>query len=258
VNSLADPADSGSEWRTPPAKIELGARELHVWRFALDGPEECRQSLWRTLTEDEQHRAQRFYFERHRRRFVMARGILRFLLGRYLRQAPERIQFGYGKYGKPVLEAGGDLHFNLSHSGDAALLGLTRGRELGIDLEQVRPRDHLEELTQRFFAPAEVAALAAVAPPDRELAFFQCWTRKEAFLKAGGDGLARPLDSFCVTLRPGEPVRLLAVEGDAEEAARWDLRTLTPWPGFVGCVAVRDHGWALRCWDGSGEFVSGE
>ncbi len=258
MTSLADPAGSGSEWRTPPAKIGLGSQEIHVWRFALDGLEEQRKSLWRTLTEQEQNRAQRFYFERHRRRFVIARGMLRFVLGRYLRQAPELIQFRYGVHGKPVLEAEGDLHFNLTHSGDAALLGLTRGQELGIDLEQVRPRDHLEELAERFFSPTEVAALAATPPVDRELAFFQCWTRKEAFLKAGGEGLARPLDSFCVSLSPGEPARLLAVGGDADEATRWELRTLMPWPDFVGCVAVRARGWDLRCWDGSEVLSVGE
>ena len=254
MNSLVDPAGSGSEWRTPPPNIELGPSEIHVWRFALDASEERKESLWQTLTEEEQNRARRFYFERHRRRFVVARGTLRAVLGRYHQQAPERIQFRYGIHGKPVLEGGADLHFNLSHSGDAGLLGLTRGQELGIDLEQVRPRDHLEDLARRFFAPPEVAVLEAVGPRDRELAFFQCWTRKEAFLKAGGQGLARPLDSFCVSLHPEEPARLLTVEGDAQEAARWSLRTLTPWPGFVGCVAIRAHGWDLRCWDGSGEW----
>jgi 4'-phosphopantetheinyl transferase len=251
VNSLADPAGSGSEWRTPPPLPWLEGHEIHVWRFRLDPPEERQQALWRTLAPEEQERAQRFYFERHRRRFTVARGMLRCVLGRYLRQGPERIQFRYGVHGKPVLEAGGDLHFNLSHSGDAALLGLTRGQEIGIDLEQVRSRDHLEELARRFFAPSEVAALEAVAPSDKELAFFQCWTRKEAFLKAGGEGLARPLDSFCVCLCPGEPARLLAVEGDADEAARWSLLSLMPWPDFAGCIAVRDLGLNLRCWDGA-------
>jgi 4'-phosphopantetheinyl transferase len=249
VNSLADPAGSGSEWKTPP-RLTLAPHEIHVWRFALDAPDERRESLWRTLAEEERKRARRFYQERHRRRFAIGRGVLRVLLGRYLQKPPGRIQFRYGMHGKPVLEEGGDLHFNLSHSGDAGLLALTRGQEIGIDLEQVRSRDHLEELAQRFFAPAEVAALAAVAPADKELAFFQCWTRKEAFLKAGGEGLARPLDSFCVSLGPGELARLLAVEGDTEEAARWSLRTLTPWPDFVACVAVRSHQGNLVCWDG--------
>jgi 4'-phosphopantetheinyl transferase len=251
VDSLADSADSGSEWVLPPPRLELAPHEIHVWRFALSALDERRNSLWETLIQEERERARRFYFERHRRRFVVARGMLRTILGRYLQERPECIQLRYGIHGKPVLEGRSDLHFNLSHSGDAGLLALTRCQEIGVDLEQVRPRDHLEELAGRFFAPPEVAALAALAPAERERAFFQCWTRKEAFLKAGGEGLARPLDSFCVSLGPDDPVRLLTVNGDPTEAARWSLRTLTPWPGYVGCIAIRARDVDLRCFDDS-------
>jgi len=252
-----DSASSGCEWSDAPPSLALAREEVHAWRFRLDAPDDCVQRLWPMLADDERERARRFYFERHRRRFILGRGVLRAILGSYLHLAPESLRFGYGMHGKPVVEAAGDLHFNLSHSADAALLGLTRGREIGVDLEQVRTREHLEELAQRFFAPSEVTALAAVDPAAKELAFFNCWTRKEAFLKAGGEGLARPLDQFSVSLRPGEPARLLAVAGDSDEAARWTLRPLTPWPGFVACVAIRDHGWDIRCWNGQA-VVSGE
>jgi len=237
--------------------LTLAQGEVHVWRFGLEPPDDCVQRLWTTLAVEERDRAARFHFERHRRRFVAGRGFLRAVLGRYLHQQPQRLRFRYGMHGKPAVEAAGDVHFNLSHSGDAALLGVTRGREIGVDLERVRPRDHLEELAQRFFAPGEVTALATVGAAEKELAFFSCWTRKEAFLKAGGEGLARPLDQFTVSLRPDEPAHLLAVEGDPEEASRWSLRTLTPWPGFVACLALRDHDWNLRCWDGK-EVLSAE
>jgi len=250
VDSLEDNARSGSEWSAAPPTFAAAAEEVHAWRFRLDPPDDSVKRLEVTLADDERARAQRFYFERHRRRFIVGRGTLRAILGRYLHQKPESLRFGYGMHGKPAVEGSGDLHFNLSHSAEAGLLGVARGREIGVDLEQVRPREHLDELAQRFFAPSEVTDLEAVEAAAREQAFFNCWTRKEAFLKAGGEGLARPLDQFSVTLRPGEPARLLAVAGDPEEAARWALRTLTPWPGFVACVARRDHGWILRCWDG--------
>ena len=140
-------------------------------------------------------------------------------------------------------------------AGDAAvsiarIAAITFTRKAAGEL-RLRIRERLlEELARRFFAPAEVAALAAVAAAEKMQAFFNGWTRKEAFLKAGGEGLARPLDQFTVSLRPDEPARLLAVEGDPEEASRWTLCALTPWPGFVACLALRGHGGELRCWDG--------
>jgi 4'-phosphopantetheinyl transferase len=248
--SLADEGGSGIAWPAPPSELTLAPDAVHVWRLPLAQPDHCLERLRQTLTPDERGRAERFYFERHRQRFLAGRGLLRAILARYLHQPPETLRFAYGLHGKPTVEAGGDLHFNLSHSGDAGLLGITHGREIGVDLEQVRPRGNLEELAQRFFAPAEVAALAAVAPAEKTLAFFHGWTRKEAFLKAGGEGLSRLLDQFTVSLRPGEPARLLAVAGDREEASRWELRALTPWPDFVACVALREHDWRLCCWDG--------
>jgi 4'-phosphopantetheinyl transferase len=223
-----------------------------VWRLALDLPADAVGRLWPTLAADECDRADRFHFAVHRQRYVAGRGFLRVVLAHYLGQDPAALRFCYGPHGKPALaEARGDLQFNLSHSGGGGLLGVTRGQEIGVDLEQVRPRGNLEELAQRFFAAGEVAALAAVDASERELAFYQCWTRKEAFIKAGGEGLARPLDQFTVSLGPGEPARLLAVAGDPEEASRWALHGLKPWPGFVACAALRGHGWAVRCWDGA-------
>jgi 4'-phosphopantetheinyl transferase len=253
VVSLADSDDADTRWDAPPPTLSLGHDEVHVWRLTLDLPDDSLGRLWVTLAEDERGRASRFHFERHRKRFVAGRGQVRAVLACYLDREPAGLRFSYGLHGKPALAgAGGDLQFNQSHSAGAALLAVTRGREVGVDLEQVRPREHFEALARRFFAPAEVAALAAVPAAQRELAFYQCWTRKEAFLKAGGEGLARPLDQFTVSLGPGEAARLLAVRGDPEEAPRWALRPLTPWPGFVACVALRGHGWGLRCWDGAG------
>jgi 4'-phosphopantetheinyl transferase len=239
VISLAEDGSPGTGWVTPPAVPALAGDEVHVWRFTLNLPDERRARLLETMSADEQGRSRRFHFERHRRRFIAGRGLTRLLLARYLGREPARLRFCYGTHGKPALAEGDELRFNVSHSGDAALLAVTRGRDLGIDLEEVRARDNLEELARRFFASDEVAALATVVAGEKEQAFFNCWTRKEAFVKALGEGLSRPLDQFTVSLRPGEPARLLAVAGDSNEAARWTFRALDPWPGFAGCLAVR-------------------
>jgi 4'-phosphopantetheinyl transferase len=240
-------------WRPPPATLDLPPEEVHVWRVSLDVPEGCLADLRGCLAADELARADRFHFEQHRRRFVAARGSLRTVLARYLACDPAELRFRYGAHGKPALADAGalDVRFNLSHSGDGTVLAVTRGRDLGIDLERLRSFDNFEDLAGRFFAPREVAALAEVPAGERVRAFFACWTRKEAFIKASGEGLARPLDGFVVSLRAGEPARLLDVEDDPEEASRWSFRELLPWAGYVACVAVREHGLRLRCWDGA-------
>lgn len=238
-------------WQNPPAEIALPADEIHVWRGALDLPEQQRTSFLPLLSPDEARRAERFVFDLHRHRFIVSRGMLRRLLSRYLIRHPGDLHFLYGNHGKPSL-AGlepNSLFFNLSHSGDRFLLGLTRAGEIGIDLEQLRALENMEAIAQRFFAPREVAELAGVPQPQKIEAFFSCWTRKEAFIKAEGVGLARPLDQFTVSLRPGEPARLRDIAGVPGEAEKWSLQELRPWPDFVGCVAIQGQGWRFCCWD---------
>jgi len=203
---------------------------------------------WR-LSADEAKRAAAFCFERDRHRFVAARGFLREILGRYLRAAGEALSFEYGPHGKPALagEFRDALRFNVSHSGEMALYAVTLQREVGVDIEALREVNDAEQIAERFFSPAERVAFRLQAPGQRQQAFFNCWTRKEAYLKALGDGLARPLDGFDVTLAPGEPARLLRVEGEPRESERWSLRELLPARGYVGAVAVEGHGWRLTC-----------
>jgi 4'-phosphopantetheinyl transferase len=241
-------------WAPPPPDPALAADEIHVWRLALDLPAEWLSRLRESLAPDERARAARFLFEVHRGRFLAARAFLRAVLARYLGCESVAVDFAYGPHGKPSLAGAAGalgLRFNLSHSADRALLAITRGPDLGIDLEQVRALTDFEQLARRFFAPREVAALAEVPLSERERAFFTCWTRKEAYLKACGDGLARPLEGFAVALRPGEAARILDVAGDPDEAARWSLRAFDPWPGFVACVAVRGHGVQLHGYEGA-------
>ncbi len=152
------------------------------------------------------------------------------------------MRFAYTTYGKPLLadETGASgLRFNLTHSHGLALLAVTRGREIGVDVERIRDNLEGEKLAERFFSPREVAALRSLPPELRREAFFHCWTRKEAYIKAVGKGLSLPLDQFDVTLHPGEPAALLATRHDSEEAQRWSMRSLAPGEGYVGALARR-------------------
>jgi 4'-phosphopantetheinyl transferase len=234
-------------WTLAPDDLAAARDEVHVWRLALDLPPLVIERYERVLSPDERGRAGRFYQARDRRRFLVGRGTLRMLLGRYLGAEPARLEFRYGPQGKPSLSEDRSLRFNLAHSHDLALLAVTEGRELGIDLEQIRPLADAERIITRFFSMRERAEFLALPEPERLVAFFRGWTRKEAYIKARGLGLAMPLDAFDVTLAPGAPGGLLRVEGSPHEPGRWSFRDLAPGPGFLAAMAVEGTGWRLRC-----------
>ena len=241
-------------WSLPPENAPLGGDEVHVWRAQLDVAAPRLQSLWQTLSLDEQTRARRFHFRKDHDSFVVARGLLRLILGRYLSAEPDRLRFRYSQYGKPALAGEFDeaaLCFNLSHSDRLALYAVTRARRVGVDLERISPDFANEQIAEQFFAGGEVAALRALPADVQPEAFFNCWTRKEAFIKARGEGLSLPLDEFEVSLVPGEPAALLSTKGDVGEASRWSLWELTPGPGYVAALAVEGHNWRIRCWQWS-------
>jgi 4'-phosphopantetheinyl transferase len=171
---------------------------------------------------------------------------MRLVLGRYAHQIPGDLRFLTSARGKPSLMSANGLEFNLSHSDDVALLGVTKGGEIGVDVEKIRPIENLEDLAHRFFCPAESEDLLSVCLEHRHLAFFCCWTRKEAYLKAIGDGLHTPLDSFRVTLSPGEPARLLEIHGSLEAAQRWSLYTVDTMPACAAAVAHMGEARVLR------------
>ena len=239
------------EWLPPPADLTLSSDKVHVWRASLEVTASRVQTLQNTLATDELSRAERFYFEKDRKRFVVARGLLRAILSRYLSIEASQLRFCYSPYGKPALATtpGQDvLSFNVSHSHGLALYAVTRGREIGIDLERVRADLDCEQIAARFFSPRENAVLRALPTELKSKAYFNCWTRKEAYIKARGGGLSLPLDQFDVSLAPGEPAMLLNTSGDRQEATRWSLRALTPGPGYVAALAVEGHGWRFECW----------
>ena len=246
------PSEPGPvSWPSAPV-VPLGLRSdaVHVWCAALDQPAWRVRGLVGILAPDERERAERFHFERLRRRFVVGRGVLRIILAGYLGMAPEAVRFAYRPRGKPHLADADDgaLRFNVAHSGRLALYAVTRGRELGVDLEEVRPLEDAEPIAARYFSVGEAAALRALPPAERLAGFFRCWTRKEAYIKARGEGLAIPLHEFDVSVAPDEPARLLGSRWEPGDADRWTLVGLSPAPGYAGALAVEGRAWSLSCW----------
>lgn len=209
---------------------------VDVWRVVLDQPADRLERFRQTLEPQELERAGRFHFEKHQRHFIVARGFLRTVVARYLETPPETLRFVYGEYGKPELASAHRLRFNLSHSNEVALLGVTRDAELGVDVEYVRADFASEDIARRFFSRAEVEAFNALPKEEQVAAFFRCWTRKEAYIKAIGKGLSQPLDAFDVTLDPDLPPALLRAEDD--DAARWLLRDISVREGYAGALMV--------------------
>ncbi len=233
------------EWLSPPETPQLADDTIHVWRASLAMDSAALQRLENTLAEDERVRAGRFIFERDRNAFVAARGILRDLLSRYLSCAPQTIEFVYGPRGKPAIsdkrQSPQRLSFNLSHAQGLALIGIGRDREIGIDVELIRPEFGGEEIAKRYFSPQEIDELGRLPTELRAEGFFLCWTRKEAYIKAKGDGLHIPLESFDVSLTPGLPAKL-----NSDDQARWGLRSLAPEPGYAAAIVAEGDDWQLR------------
>jgi 4'-phosphopantetheinyl transferase len=222
-----------------------------VWCAPLDPPEESVHRFRELLSPDEVARVDRFRFDRDRRRSTVARGVLRTLLGGYLGEDPRRIAFRYESHGKPALAgppAERGIRFNVSHSGEIALFAFTLGRELGVDVELVHSMEDAEQIAKSFFSAAENAAFRSLPRELRDEAFFNCWTRKEAYIKAVGEGLSFPLHVFDVSLVPGEPACLLDSR-DPEQAERWSLCGLPdPAPGYKAALVVEGSGWEVACW----------
>lgn len=244
----AHTASAATVWCAPPPQVDLASNAIHVWLASHDELAAQCAAFAPSLSADELQRAARFRLQQDRDRFIAARGWLRLVLSKYLHQEPARLVFGYNAYGKPSLAAPAQITFNLSHAHEFVLLAITRDRAVGVDLEHLRPicATELATLAANFFSPAEQAAWQSLAPGEQRAAFFNCWTRKEAYVKARGQGLALTLNSFDVTLRPGEQAALLAHRGDPQAAACWSLINLSAPPGYAAALAVEGRGCELQ------------
>ncbi len=240
-----------SPWATPPNVLLLAQEEVHVWRGWLDLPQSKIEALEPTLSEDELNRARRFHFAKDRMHFIAARGQLRTILGRYLVREPQTLGFTYNAYGKPSLAGmpeGEGLLFNVSHAGSVALFAITRNLAIGVDVEYIQRQMEWESVAEHFFSPYEVGMLKKVPQNMRHIAFFNCWTRKEAYIKARAMGLSLALDSFDVSLTPGEPAALLGIREDGQDSAGWSLYDLYPGNDYIAALAIEGHISSLRCW----------
>ncbi len=243
--------NSTSEWSSPLAIPELPRGEIHVWRASLSTDKTTLRSLEATLADQERERARRFIFERDRDRHVAARGILRDLLGKYLRRAPESVEFVYGPFGKPDIASAAsrpEIRFNLSHSHGLVVVAIGRKREVGIRC-RVDPGPisacKRGDSEAHYFSAKESDELSKLPAEVRTEGFFLCWTRKEAYIKAKGDGLQIPLDSFDVSLTPGRPATLSSVD-----EPRWGIESFAPSPiserHYAAAVVAEGKDWTAH------------
>ncbi len=235
------------EWPLAPVDFDLQQGAVHIWSAALQQSAAQMAVFWDCLNADERERADRFHFALHRERFIVARGLLRTLLSRYLGLAPRDIRLDFTAYDKPFLPEN-PLFFNISHSGDVGLFAFCLETAVGVDVEKIKPMDDLHAIAGRFFALGEYHVLQSLPPQYQTAAFFRCWTRKEAFIKLIGEGLSYPLDNFEVTLGLDDPARILTVEGSTAKAADYHLEHLAPAKDYVGAVALPTHPYDLFCW----------
>jgi 4'-phosphopantetheinyl transferase len=243
----ADPTN----WVIPESHPPLEQHEVHVWKIGLLASQVQLGQLRKLLSDDELERADRFRFERHRRRFITGRAVVRILLGKYANRPPEALDFSYNSHGKPSLKESGSLEFNFTNSRDLSLLCIARQAQLGIDLEHLGRHADYAGIANRFFAEREVEELFSLPESRRHAAFLTGWTRKEAYIKALGTGLSLPLDKFAVTIDPEAAPALISADDRPDEPDRWVFQHLEPEPGYVASLVVEGGGWEIRnyCWE---------
>jgi len=226
--------------------FNLSEREIHIWTLPTEASSEVVARFERVLVSEEADRAARFRIGYLRESFVIARGALRSLLGLYLNVHPANIRFVYGLRGKPALAFAPGIEFNVTHSGSLAVIAVTKGCPIGVDVELIRPLTDMQDIANRFFCPEEATEVMSLPLAERERAFFRCWTRKEAYVKAIGDGLSTLLDDFRVTVEPNTAVRFVHVAHDFAAAEAWMLHDLCIAPDYAAALAYRDQERSLR------------
>ena len=224
----------------PPLRngLELQDDVAQVWRRNLRADPCTLEHARGVLSEEERERASRYRVEPPRTAFILTRSALRILLGGYLGESPRSIRFRVTKYGKLFLDGRFDLHFNVSHTDGLALLAFARKRRIGVDTEKIRPQPDALKLARRFFSERERLQLEKLPAEELAAAFFRCWSRKEAYIKARGEGLSHPLNQFDVSAAANPGEILLATRPDATEAQRWVLGNVPVPPQYVAALAV--------------------
>lgn len=235
-------------WAIPPKYIPLEPQQLHLWFLPLQGKAPLPDRFWQILSPDEQARAHSFRFEKDALEFIQTRAVLRYLLAFYSHQQATAISFTQNEYGKPGLSFHPDLHFNVSHTDHAALLGFTFVAELGVDIENTERTVEIDLVAKHFFAPGEVKKLLETEEEDKPAAFYRCWTRKESIIKALGTGLSFPLKKFEVEFMLNQPARLLQTHWDKTEVNHWWMTDLALDASYTGAVAMRSNAPDCHCW----------
>ena len=233
-------------------RLTLPGDEVHLWRVDLEAVGQA--SEWeRLLSPDEQARAARFRSPLDQHRYATTRGVLRRILAGYLEVDASGLTFSYSEKEKPSLAGAlsSAINFNVSHSGGVSLLAFTRGREIGVDVEQIRRDFDLEAIARRFFSEHERQEMFALPTEERFEAFYRCWTRKESYIKATGEGLSLPLHQFDVSIAPGGCDALIATRPDAAEVSKWSMREIPAGPGYAAALCVRGREWKLKSWQGA-------
>jgi len=219
--------------------LELNRDTIQVWYCTFDANKERLETYKELLSKDEKTRSGKFKFDKDKQCYIISRGILRLILGKYLDTNPKDIKFKYTSYGKPLLDFESDLKFNISHSGNMATFAFFKNQEIGIDIEKIKDDFDVLELAQNFFSRSEIEVLEQQPKEDLPKAFFRCWTRKESFIKAEGSGLSFPLDKFAVSLENDEHAKLLETQWDSREKHQWQLFSFKPSAEYIAAVAVK-------------------
>jgi len=241
-------------WQHPERDIQLSEGDVHVWRVLFERFAHEADTYLPILSDEEKERAERFHFDSGRIQYLVTRTALRKTLARYTNADAHTLCFEYSAHGKPSLSGADAPQFNVAHSGGLALIAVAKEGMVGVDVEARRPDFAGQRIANRFFSAREAGALRNLPPEQHERGFLNCWTRKEAYIKARGDGLSCPLDSFDVSLAPGEPAQLLSVKSDPCEAALWTMHELSLGDDFAAAVAVRGPFERLCCWDWTNEI----
>lgn len=245
-----------SIWLNPPSQIHINDDEVHIWRVPLTFSGWAGGKLGDLLSAEETKRAECFRFHKDRIRYIVSHSALRSILGAYLNMNGRRLIFSCNKYGKPFLSENSEtlpIQFNFSHAGDYALVAITLERAIGVDIEYIQGDVEIADIS-RFFSDPEKELMEGLGSVERPLAFFNCWTRKEAYIKARGQGLTYPLNRFEVSLRPGDPAKLIRVDKEPDEVFRWRMEDIYVAPDYSATLVVESGGCSTKHWQWSGYF----